>query len=250
MHGFRGAGRAKFALYDDNTGLLINKWYPFGNQQTLVITEEADTIQVLSTDHENNGVSIDSMEDAKPANIKLSSNTFDNRTLAIAFMGESAAKAISETTITDEDVVAVLGGSARLAQGAATAVVVQDETDTTTYVEGDDYTVETGPGFTLLTFPKTSSITDAATLHVGYTSGADTGYKITGGTKPSKKIAILFDGRNQFTKEEVLIDIFEGTIKPAGGFDVMSKDPAVQEYEVSPVQRADKDSTYHVHVKS
>jgi len=250
MHGFRGAGRPKFALYDESTGLLINKFYPMGNLVTLVLTEEAETIQVLSTDHENNGSTLDSMEDPKPVAGKLSSNTFNHRMLAIAFMGESAAKAISESTVTDEDVVAVLGGSARLALGSASGVDVQDETDTTTYVEGTDYTVETGPGFTLLTFPTTSSITDGVTLHVDYTAGADTGYKITGGTKPSKKIAILFDGRNQFTKEEVLLDIFECTIKPAGGFDVMSKDPAVQEYDISPIKRADKDSTYHVHVKS
>lgn len=250
MHGFRGAGRAKFALYDESTGLLINKFYPFGNQQTLVLTEEAETIQVLSTDHENNGSTLDSMEDPKPVSGKLSSNTFNNRTLAIAFMGESAVKAISETSVTDEDVVAVIGGSARLAEGAATLMVVKSDDDLTTYVVDTDYTVETGPGFTLLTFPDDSTITDGVTLHASYTSGADAGYKITGGTKPSKKIAILFDGRNQFTKEEVLLDIFECTIKPAGGFDLMSKDPAVQEFDIAPIKRADKDSTYHVHVKS
>ncbi len=250
MHGFRGAGRLRFALYDESTGLLINKWYPFGNTQSLALTHEAETIDVVSTDHEGYGEVLDTMDEPKPATGKLSANTFNHRTLAIAFMGESAVKSISETTITDEDVVAVVGGSVRLAEGLASALTVQDETDTTTYVDGDDYTMETGPGFTILSFPEGSSIADEDALHVDYTSGADVGILIHGGTKISRKIALMLDGRNLMTKEKGLLDIYQCTIKPSGGFDHMSKDPATQEYEIMPVKLPGKPAVYSFHASS
>ncbi|MBU1234871.1 MAG: hypothetical protein KKC77_18420 [Proteobacteria bacterium] len=249
MKGFRGAGNVRMALFDETTGLLINKWYPFGNLVSLVMTPEAEPVDVLSTDHATYGQVLDTMDDPKPTKGKISSNRFDHRTIAIAFMGEDVLKADAEATVTDEAHTASLDNALRLAKGDVSAVVVTDSTAVTTYVLDTDYTVSTGPGFAFVTPLSTGAITEDEALLIDYTAAAGSGYKIEGGSKPSRKIALLFDGRNQMDNTPTLLDVFQCTIKPSGGFDLMSKDPATQEYDITPILMPGKTSTYEVHVK-
>jgi len=236
MKGFRGAGNARFALFDEDTGLLVNKWWDFGNLVTLSSESEAEAIDVLSTDYEDNGAVLDTMDDPKPTRMKISSNRFDNRTIAIAFSGESVLDEAVETTFTDESHNAALDSALRLTNGDVSAVTVTDTGAITTFVEGTDYTVKTGPGFAFVTPLSTGTITEGEELLISGTSAAGSGYDIDVGSKPSRKIAIVFDGRNLMNNKGLLLDIFQCTIKASGGFDVMSKDPAVQEYDITPIK--------------
>lgn len=246
MHAFKGSGKVMFCLFDA-AGVLTDKWYPFGNTTTVEVTPESETIEVLSTGRDDYGQALDSMVDPKPTKGTLTINRFNHRNLAIAFMGLAALKTISEATITDEEVVAVLGGAVRLANGSASAVTVQDETDTTTYTVDTDYTIRTSPGVTFIEFPETSTIPDGATLHIDYTAGADAGYLIQGGTTPSQKMAIVFDGKERFSGKDALLDIFQCTIKPSAGFNFQSSDPAEVSYEIILIKLPTKSSSYEVH---
>ncbi len=250
MHGFKGSGKLSFALYDDND-VLIEKYYPLGNATTIELTPDSETIEVISTQNDDYGQAADSMTEAKPTKGTVTINRFNRRNLALAFMGTDSQKAIAETTVTDEVAVAVLGGAARLAKGEASAVIVQDVTDTTTYVDGTDYTVETGPGFTLIQFPETSSIADGDTLHVDYTAGADSGFLIDGGVKSTRRIRLLCDGRNRFTGQPILLEIFKGTLAPNSPFNFLASDPAESSFSITAIS-VDVSGTkkpFEVHVK-
>lgn len=225
MNGFKGSGKLSFALFDDNNN-LIPKYYPLGNATTLELTPESETTEVLSTENDDYGQALDSMTDPKPTKGTVTINRFNRRNLALAFMGEDSQKAIGETTITDEVIACVKGGAHRLANGNVSAVVIQDETDTTTYEVGTDYTVETGPGFTLIQFPETSNIPDEAVLHADYTAGADDGYVIDGGVKSTRKIRLLCDGRNRYTGAKGLLEVFEASLSPSSSFNFLAAENA------------------------
>lgn len=236
MHGFKGSGKLSFALYDDN-GDLVPKFYPLGNATTLELTPESETTDVLSTENDDYGQAVDSMTDPKPTKGTVTINRFNRRNLALAFMGEDSQKAISESGITDEVIVCVKGGAARLANGKASVVSIWDETDTTEYTAGTDYTVETGPGFTFIQFPETTTIADGATLHADYTAGADAGYVIDGGIKSSRKIQLICDGRNRFTSEQGVLEIFEASLSPSSPFNFLAADPAEASFGLTAISK-------------
>lgn len=236
MNAYKGSGKLTFALYDDN-GDLIPKYYHLGNAITLELTPESETTEVLSTDNDDYGQALDSMTDPKPTKGTATINRFNRRNLALVFMGEHSQKAISESGITDEVITCVKGGAARLANGNASAVSVWDETDTTEYTAGTDYTVETGPGFTLIQFPETTTITDGVTLHVDYTAGADAGYVIDGGVKSTRKILLLCDGRNRFTGENGTLEIFEASLSPSSPFNFLAADPAETSFVLTAISK-------------
>lgn len=82
--GYRLAGKVMFQLYDDSTGLLDSKVYDGGNTTELTLQSEGEDVEVLSTDYDNYGAALDSMNDPKPTTGSWGINRFTAQTLAMA----------------------------------------------------------------------------------------------------------------------------------------------------------------------
>lgn len=108
-------------------------------------------------------------------------------------------------------------------------VVVKDATDTTTYVEGTDYTVDLVTG--MIKALSTGSISDQDVLHVDYSYAAESGYKITGATRPLVKVMIKFSGKNVYDGEPASVDVYQANLRPSSPVDFLSEETQELQFE-------------------
>jgi len=98
-------------------------------------------------------------------------------------------------------------------------IVVQDETDVTTYVAGTDYEVDAKAG--LIKALSTGSITDAETLHFTADYAAKSGYEIsTETTSVEYRVAVLMDGINLANQKQVTVEVTDVPLTPSGEADL------------------------------
>jgi hypothetical protein len=142
--------------------------------------------------------------------------------LALAFMGIVSAYTQAASTATDETVTSAFDRYVDLAQRNVSAVVVQDSTKVTTYVDGTDYEVNTRLG--MIKALSTGSITDAQALLVSYSYGAIAGNQVQGGAEPLIRGAFRLDGRNFANDSLVIVDVWEATLAPSSEFDFLADD--------------------------
>lgn len=117
-------------------------------------------------------------------------DTDDQRILAYALNGVTAAYSQTGGSITDEVITAPtqFGDWAVLANRHVSAVVVKDATGVTTYVAGTDYVVDAVPGF--IRIVEGGAITSAESLKVSYTAAAITGKSVQGAKVASNLLRI------------------------------------------------------------
>jgi hypothetical protein len=109
--------------------------------------------------------------------------------------------AVAAGNVTAEAVTAYNGAIARLAHANPTAVVVQDVTDITTYVDGTDYEVRPGGIYVI----DGGAITDGDVLHVDYDYGAEDVVQALASS--AKEYELLFEGLNEARSgKAVLVD--------------------------------------------
>jgi hypothetical protein len=119
--------------------------------------------------------------------------------LARALYGTTTA--VVAGTVTTEAVTAYEGALSRLAHVNPSAVVVQDVTDTTTYVAGTDYEVRPGGIYVIAG----GAITDADVLHVDYSYGAEDVVQALASS--AKEYEVVFEGLNEARSgKAVLVD--------------------------------------------
>lgn len=236
-------GRLMFCEYLGDA--LTGKWYSFENVTVFESTQDSEQEEVKSTDHVDYMTVLDTDNTPGTVTFNLTVNRYTKRTLAIFHNGELAVKNFIGATVTNENVVAVAGGAAKLAYGQASSVVVQDVTDTTTYVEGTDYTVRTGVGFTFLEFPVGSAL-DGDTLHVDYTAAADSGDQLKGGVKSDRKISAIFEGKNRFTGEAKIIRIPKCSVAPSGARPELSSAAAENSATLTPIKLPTESAAYYI----
>lgn len=131
-HGFIGTGTPYF-YPDDGTAPFF-----FGNPVACKIKTASDTKVRQSRRKEDAGAALDSKNTPKPAEVTISTDTFQPKTWAMAMMGEAAKVTTTSVTVADEAAVAVLDGYHQLANtdiDPATLVVKKGGTalDPTTY---------------------------------------------------------------------------------------------------------------------
>lgn len=139
--------------------------------------------------------------------------------LALALYGDSSV--VAEGSATSEGATVKLGALVKLAHVAPSAVVVKDETDTTTYTAGTDYEVRPAG----IWFPETSSIADAAVVHVTYTyPGQDVVQALT---QAAGEYEMLFDGVNEARSGKAsVVNVHRIRFGAASGLDLIGDDYA------------------------
>ncbi len=166
------------------TGGLI----PIGNASALNFAVEED-VKALPDHTEAGGGTRNEVRRIKSVGIKVKVHDLSPDNISLAVYGDSTA--VAAGTVTDEAITAKLGALVPLSHTAPSSAVVQDETDTTTYVEGTDYEVRSSG----LWFPGDSNISDDQLLHVDFTyPGQDV---VEALTQSAEEYEMLFEGLNE-----------------------------------------------------
>lgn len=218
--GFLGSGD----LYMDrltadgvSTGLKL-----VGNATMLSIKSEADKKELTGKGKTNYGMVLDSVALQQPGSVEVEINRLDKESLAMIFLGDSSVESITGASVTAEAVTAVEGAFVKLANRGVSNVVVKDNTDTTTYVLGTDYTLNADVG--MIEIIASGGITDADVLHVDYDYETAVYDRILGATQPTVKVAIMLDGKNLATGKDCFVDVWEATLSPDTGVDFLADD--------------------------
>lgn len=228
MSAFRGSLDLYYQV--ENSDGSFGPLHPAGNVTNFDITPDAEELEVISTANATYGQSADSMVDAKPTTFSFTVNRFDIDSWAMAFMGEIGARSAVSGNVVDEEHTVSMGDLIKLAGLDVSAVVVKDSTGSTTYDLTDDYLV-TDAELGIIQVVDGGAITDASVLHVSYTTAAETGWLLSGGTKSSKFIKLFGRGVNRFNNKRSIVTIPRGSIKPGGNFSLVGTDAASIQFD-------------------
>ena len=161
---------------------------------------------------------------AVEANFTLHDFIADN--LALATRG--VASSVASSSVTDEVVTAYKDGLARTNFQGISSVVVQDVTDTTTYVEDTDYEVRNAGIFIIAS----GAITNGEVLHIDYDYVAVE--KMEALKIAATEYKVTFDGINEAQEgKAVVVDIHRLKFGPAAALALIGDDFAEMELVAS-----------------
>lgn len=243
---YRGSLDLYYQMYD-SSGNKLPAVYPGGNMTEFSITPDAEETEVISTGNSDYGQAADSMTDQKPTKVSWSTNRFNSMLWAVAFMGQMIARTGSETTVTDEAVTVSKGEMFRVDALDISAVTITDDSGTTTYVEGTDFTV-VDAALGLFKHIEDGGIADGDEVLIDYTKGAESGYTIKGGIDSSKFIYVFGRGVNRFNNKRSIVEIGKISVTPSGSFSFVSTDPASMTMEGTVIAPGDGTEGYRIHV--
>lgn len=221
---------------------------PTGNLVDFSIVPNAEELEVISTQNATYGQAADSMVDAQPTTVSFTVNRFNADGLGLAFMGPVSSRTGASSDITAEEHTVSMGDMIKLNNLDVSAVVVKDETDTTTYVLDTDYTI-VDAALGLIEPVDGGDISDADVLHIDYTVDAESGYLIDGGTDSSKYIHLFGRGINRFDNKRTLVDIPRLSIRPGGNFSLVGTDAATVQFDGTINVPSDDSSPYTIIVE-
>ena len=89
-------------------------------------------------------------------------------------------------------------------------------------VKDTDYTVNYAIG--MVESMATGVITDGQSLKVTYDANAIAGYTISGSTKPTIKMVLKLDGKNQASGKDVIVSVDEAVLTPSSEVDFQADD--------------------------
>lgn len=169
--------------------------------------------------------------------------------LARIFYGDQAETSVVSGTITAAPTTITLANTwyslGHRYFNPAVAVVVKDVTDTTTYVEGEDYILDRRNG--QIKIPATGSDIDPG--DVVHVSGSYLAYKvltIRGGVQPQETFYITADMLNRPDKQDMSIEIYEAKLGNDGDVDLFSSDPLTATMTGPLITPSDKNEPYVV----
>lgn len=170
-------------------GTLAGKWGEWGEAYPLTLQLPEEIVKVLGRTCETDGKVIGTKSRPSDAGGSVTMFDYTASNVARALKGMVTTRAVSETTITAEAVtLGKFNEFSEIGTEDLGSVVVQDETDATTYTVGVDYKINETLG--LIAPLSGGAIAEDATVHVSATGAANTDQRVTIGAGSSKKLAI------------------------------------------------------------
>lgn len=214
-HGFIGTGTPYF-YPDDGTAPFF-----FGNPVSCKIKTSSDTKVRQSRRKQDAGAALDSKSTPKPAEVTISTDTFQPKTWAMAMMGTAGKVTTTPVTVTDEAVTAVLDGYHQLAHtdiDPATLVVKKGG------VTIDPTKYDLQPAMGLLQITDSAAANAGEALAVDYKTLTTTKTVIDGAKVTSFKGKLVIDGMNDVTKQPAKLIISNISLAVNGDFNWFSND--------------------------
>ncbi len=193
-----------------------------GATSKFAIKPESEIKEQIGKGRDNRGQVITSATLPGKTNIALTINQLDAENMAMAFLGDVSTFTQTSGSVTSEVATAHADKYTELAKEAISNVVVKDDSDTTTYTEGEDYIVHERLG--MIKVLSSGAIADGAVLHVSYDHAAVTASKIVGGTSPIIRCRLLLDGKNYVNGKNCKVLVYNVRLKPNTEVDFLSDD--------------------------
>ncbi|MDW7643450.1 MAG: hypothetical protein SCI25_00245 [Desulfuromonadales bacterium] len=196
-----------------------------GATTKFALNPESELKEQVGRGRDNYGQVIASATLPGKTNISITLNQLDAANLAVAFLGDVTVGQQASGSILVGSPVAVAAIHDRyveIGKEELSNVVVKDDTDTTTYVEGTDYVLHARLG--MIKVLSTGSIADAATIHVSGDYAEVNFEKITGGTSPIIRARLVLDGKNYVNGRNVKVLVKDARLKPSTEVDFLSED--------------------------
>ena len=214
-HGFIGTGTPYF-YPDDGSPVFF-----FGNPISCKISTSSDEKVRKSRRKGDAGASLDSRTTPNPAQVTISTDTFQPKTWAMAMMGQAGKVTVASQTVTAEAATAVFDGYHQLAHSdvdPSTVVVKKDDVA----LDSAAYTVNGSMG--LLQIIDTEVAAEGDALAVDYQTRQVTKTVIEGAKVSSFKGKIIVDGTNDVTGDDAKLTIHNVSLAVNGDFDWFSDD--------------------------
>lgn len=205
-----GRGKIYIDLFDTNGARTGERF--LGNCPGFTLTVATDQFEHFSS---TSGLRKKDLSVVTQVNFsgKISCDDVGSDNLALFLGGAVSSVAQAATPVTGEAIKVKAGLEYQLgATGAnpmgvknVSSVTIKDATDTTTYVLGTDYTLDTATArFSPI---KGGAITDGSTVHAGYTPTAGTITRVSSGAAGSLAGAVRFIADNAVGENLSLIHI-------------------------------------------
>lgn len=190
----------------DSAGAPTGNFVPVGDAYPLSCQVATKQIKKKSRRVETAGQIIAAKNEIEDITGTLTLHEWNAANLAWALSGSKTERTGSGADITAEAVTALAAGEyAVLAYRDVSAVVVQDVTDTTTYVLDTDYKLDAKLG--LITIIDGGAITASDVLHIDYTYAAETGYRVAIGTDVQIRVEILAHLYSEFADKHFVMEL-------------------------------------------
>lgn len=183
--------------------LYVDRWDSSGNSTGERFVGNASVFEPQAPDDETQEIYdyaeaetplLDKQVTRRKMTMNATLHEFTLENVALALFGSVSALSQSTGSVTDEAHTAYQGTYIKLAYRNVSSVVV-DDGDTTTYVEGTDYTVDATTGrIYIMTTAEGGSIADEASIEVDYDYAADTSPTIAAGMATTIEGTLRFIG--------------------------------------------------------
>ena len=205
LKAYSGTGTV-FLAPVNSSGVKTGAYKQVGNAYPMSFQVATSQVEVKSRMVATSGQTIASKVDIDDTNGSLTLREWNAANLAWALAGTYTALSGTGGSVSTENVTApAVDDWVELANADVSSVVVQDATDTTTYVENTDYSLNAKLG--LLTIIEGGDITEADVLHVDYTYAAESGYKVEIGTQAQVRVAVKAELYNEFSGESFALEL-------------------------------------------
>lgn len=249
-----GRGKIYFSKFRDD-GVTAAGFRYLGNTPECSFSIQAENLDHFSAD-EGIKEKDESVALSTTRTGQFSTDNIDPANLAFFFFGVDDVLAVSAATVTAESLGAVkpgysyqIGATDSVPQGQtnltihtapSTKIILKDATDTTTYDEGDDYTVDLNTG--LVTIVEGGAISDGDVVHVTYKTTAQSVERVVSGSTPIEG-AMRFISTNPKGK---LFDYFMPWVKitPNGDFALKGDTWQVIPFNLEILKQSNREAFY------
>lgn len=217
---FRGKGQAWIAEYPGES----NPFRKLGNVTVLSYETSTSTESIPNMTTPGGGTCATAMMVDETTCTIETTDAACVENAALGMLGISVER-IAGTLITAEEVNSYHGSPIWVSRmpDPAVAVIVEDITDTTTYVLNTDYVVDADTGY--ITTLSTGAITDGQVLHITYTTTSS--FEITALQAGFKDYAIKFIGVNEFNGKRVESIWYKAKLSAAAAKSMISAEHVV-----------------------
>ena len=191
----------------DSDGVKTGNYRRLGNGYPFALQVATEQKKQISRECDRAGQVLASRTQVSEITGSLVLRQWDAKNLAWALSGEATALSGSAGSISDEVVTASpVGEFAELANENVSSVVVKDVTDTTTYVEYEDYNINLVLG--MIEIVSNGSITAADVLHISYDFAAESGYEVKLGTVAQVRVALRGSFKNEYDNTTFTMEFY------------------------------------------
>lgn len=186
--------------------------------------EDGETVNRTSYRKDMRGQALDSIVNPGTQTVSFTTDEAGSAEMyAFAVLGSTADVSQSSGDVTDEAVTIVTVGKwHKLAAHNISSVVVQDDTDTTTYTLGTDYDLDLENG--LIKALSGGSIAADDVLHVDYTKAAVTGERVSAAQASSITCKMHLFGNNEANDKQLRGVVYKAVLSPDGDQEFVGDD--------------------------